>query len=104
MSKRLKSRSRKGRSAGTGKGKAGSPKILRKLRVPRDRMMHIHEVFQAEGLDAAERALAAFHPGLSPDSRLEVVHRISDPGKYGGIETGTDPETGDYADIAITKR
>ncbi len=78
-------------------------KRQRKLRFARSQVLHIHEIANSQGLDAAERAVAAFHPQLSPDARLEVVHRIADPGQYGGIETGTDPKLGDYADIAITK-
>lgn len=92
MSKRLKARkSRKNRT-------------LRKLRLPRQQVMHIHEIANSQGLEAAGKAVSAFHPNLSRDALLEVVHRIADPGQYGGIETGTDPELGDYADIAITKR
>jgi len=94
VGKRLKARKSKNRT----------PKTVRKLRLARDQVLHIHEVASSQGLEAAERAVSAFHPQLSADACLEVVHRIADPGQYGGIETGTDPEFGDYADIAITKR
>jgi hypothetical protein len=50
----------------------------------------------------ADRHLRMLRPNLSPEARKEVAWRCADPQARGGIETGHDPELGDYADIAVT--
>lgn len=85
------------------KGRKGSgPKVLKKVRLPREEVMHIHRLANGGDPAAARRVLLAFHSSLSARELDELVQRITDPQGLGGIETGYEPGIGDYADIAIT--
>jgi hypothetical protein len=92
IKKRKKSKSKGGRT----------PKVLRKIRIPKDQVMHIHRLANGGDPASAKRALQAFHNQLSARAIDELLRRITDPQGLGGIETGFDPVIGEYADIAIT--
>jgi len=82
--------------------KGRTPKVLRKIRIPKDQVMHIHRLANGGDPASAKRALQAFHNQLSARAIDELLRRITDPQGLGGIETGFDPVIGEYADIAIT--
>jgi len=84
------------------KSKGRAPKVLRKIRIPKDQVMHIHRLANGGDPMSAKRALQAFHNQLSARALDELLRRITDPQGLGGIETGFDPVIGEYADIAIT--
>ncbi len=73
-----------------------------KVRLPREKVLQIHSYASTGDTEQALQLLKLFKPDLKPDDAHEVVMRCSDPGRYGGIETGDDPETGAYADICVT--
>ena len=85
------------------RSRTAGPKVLRKVRLPRDQVMHVHRLAQGGDLASARRALAAFQGSLSQRALDELIQRIADPQGLGGIQTGFDPKIGDYADIAITE-
>ena len=80
----------------------GSRKTRFKVRLPRDKVLQIHSYASLGDTEQALQLLKVLKPDLKPDDAHEVVMRCSDPGRYGGIETGHDPETGEYADICVT--
>ena len=95
-----KARSKKRKKARKKSGRG--PKVLRKIRISKDQVMHVHRLANGGEPAAARRALKAFHSTLSPRDLDELLRRITDPQGLGGIETGFDPVIGEYADIAIT--
>ena len=91
----------------------GRPKIKRKkpaaapstrfvVRLRRDEALELMRI-GGEDPAMAERHLRMLRPRLSEAARREVAWRCADPQARGGITTGTDPETGDWAEIAVTK-
>lgn len=84
------------------KKKKGLRKTRFKVRLPRDKVLQIHSYASMGDIDRALQLLRVLRPELKPDDAREIVMRCSDPEKYGGIETGNDPETGEYADICVT--
>jgi len=96
-----KGRAKKRKKTGKGGRKKGA-KVLRKIRFPKDQVMHIHRLAKGGDNGAARRAVQAFHPSLSDRELGELLLRIADPQGLGGLSTGFDPAIGEYADIAIT--
>ncbi len=80
---------------------SGTPKTQFKVRLRKDEAMELMRI-GAEDPALAETHLRMLRPKLSLDARKEVAWRCADPRGRGGIETGTDPEWGEYADIAVT--
>ena len=90
------------RRPGAKKNKKGIRKTRFKVRLPRDKVLQIHSYASMGDVDRALQLLRVLKPELGPDDAREVIMRCSDPDQYGGIETGHDPETGEYADICVT--
>jgi hypothetical protein len=82
------------------KGSRG-PKVLKKIRLPKGQVMHIHRMAKDGDPAAARVALRAFQSQLSERELDQVMTRIANPEASGGIETGEDPIFGEYADFAI---
>ena len=93
------------RKGGKKKKKAvarGSRKTRFTVRLARDKVLQIHSYASLGDTSQAIQLLKILKPELGPDEAHEVVMRCSDPGRYGGITTGDDPELGAYADICVT--
>ena len=93
------------RTGGKKKKKAfakGTRKTRFKVRLARDKVLQIHSYASLGDTERAIQLLKILKPELGPDDAHEVVMRCSDPGRYGGITTGDDPELGAYADICVT--
>ena len=90
------------RRPGRTKRKDGTRKTRFKVRLPRDKVLQVHSYASLGDVEQALQLLKILKPELDPDDAHEVVMRCGDPGKYGGIETGHDPEIGEYADICVT--
>ena len=86
------------------KAEAELPKIVtkKKVRVRKQVVLELARMAGDEGLEAAKRHLRMLRPELDPESVHEVAWRCEDPQGRGGIETGWDPQFGDYADIHVT--
>ncbi len=80
----------------------GALKVVSKVRLPQKLALELHTLGRGGHLGAAELHLRMLRPELSADVAHEVAFRCADPSGRGGVETGTDPVLGEYADIAIT--
>ncbi|GEM_PF-3433279 len=84
-----------------GKKAGPTPKTRFKVRLRKDEALELMRI-GADNPGLADTHLRMLRPKLSLEARKEVALRCSDPGTHGGIETGHDPEWGDYADVAVT--
>jgi|GEM_PF-2271960 len=86
------------------KAKRETPKIetRMKVRMRRDEVMELARLAADDGLDAAKRHLQMIRPTLDPEAVHEVAWRCEEPATRGGIETGSNAEFGDYADVHVT--
>lgn len=96
MSK-ARAKKRKKASRGVRKG----PKVLKRVRIPKGQVMHVHRLAKDGDIEVARVALKAFQSQLSERELDQLMVRISDPQATGGIQTGVDPILGEYADFAI---
>ncbi len=71
------------------------------VRLDKASAMELLEMAKNESIASAERHLSAMRPELGPADVREVAMRCSNPGKYGGVRTGTDPIKGEYAELLI---
>ncbi len=94
-----KARAKK-RKKGARKGRKG-PKILKRVRIPKGQVMHVHRLAKDGDVEVARVALKAFQSQLTERELDQLMMRIADPQAAGGIETGVDPILGEYADFAI---
>ena len=98
-----KPKQRKKRKKQSGSRRQAVPTIVKKVRLSQQHVLQIRQFAIAGDVDGATRTLQIFQPGLNAQELDEVIQRITDPGKLGGIETGSDPALGEYADFAITR-
>ena len=97
----MSSKIRKKKKKRKGEGKA--IQVVRKVRLPQKLALELHTLGRGGDLTVAERHLRMLRPELDDHIVHEVAFRCADPAGTGGIETGSDPAFGEYADIAITK-
>ena len=84
------------------KPQRGGLKTRLKVRLTRDQCVQIQRMAVGGGLDMAKQGLRAIYPSLDDDAVHEVAWRCEDPVTRGGIETGTDANGNEYADVAVT--
>lgn len=71
------------------------------IRLSKDDAMELLDLAKNQSAVAAVRHLQAMRPDLGPTDVQEVAMRCSDPQHYGGVRTGSDPVSGDYAELLI---
>jgi len=85
----------------TPRGSRRGPKVLKRVRIPKGQVMHVHRLAKDGDIEVARVALKAFQSQLSERELDQLMMRIANPQASGGIETGVDPILGEYADFAI---
>jgi len=85
----------------TAKKSRKGPAILKRIRIPKGQVMHLHRLANGGDPGAARSALKAFQSQLTERELDQLMIRIKNPQAEGGIQTGVDPILGEYADFAI---